>query len=235
MWFGDRSEEAKKVFLESKDHLLLLLQERPRDRTCREKLASVYLSLGVLASWAGQNQQALLHEKEGIAIAKRLTQDYPTDQQILSTMNKLLGNTNLQPTWPQQRSKGSTRTVSRVIREASRAISNCNSIHPIVSGCSFPGQSCAICEWRSCWGGQFSTNRYRERIELLRNQSGKENIEDLRSLANAATLDYVICCLKKAAHPMRSKHSRNSIGMILFFSRKNLREIRRWCTQTCDI
>ena len=76
--------------------LLPLLNDRPRDRTCRETLAGNYLSLGVLAGWAGQYGQELEFEKQGMEIARGLVQDYPTDQDGIPTLVEVKRGSNAQ-------------------------------------------------------------------------------------------------------------------------------------------
>ena len=198
MWFGDRKEEAKTVFLEAKDMLLQLLNDRPRDRTCRETLAGNYLSLGVLAGWAGQYGQELEFEKQGMEIARGLVQDYPTDQDVLRTMNSLQGNY-----YNSLKKLGSIDEAKELLKPLHESSEKLVALFPTVIDFVRKYRTWCVNYSRDLYNrGDHSAaislaNGCRERIGLIKNQSSKDDIEDLSKLENFATLEYIALLLEE--------------------------------------
>ena len=201
MWFGDRKAEAKTAFLESNEMLLQLLKERPRDRTCRQTLVRNYLHLGVLASWAGQLEQKMAFEREGMELAQRLIQDYPGDQEALSSMNTLLGNNY--STALEQGSLDDARVVLKLWHESSEKLVD---LFPTVISFVRAYSHSSVTYSRDLYKhGEHTTaisiaNRYKERLTLIKNQESEGDITALNTLAFDSTLDVVALLLEEGLY-----------------------------------
>ena len=192
MWFGDRQKEAKAVFLEAKEQLEKLLQERPKDKTCREKLAGVYLSLGVLASWVGEQTQKIEYERKGVVLAGQLVQDFPTDQASLAVYNSLLGNLYL------SLFKSGTAAEATGILYQNKEISE-KLVDLFPSVIDYLGSYHYATKYsiqRSVKEGKRQAalemaKRLREKVEIVKSKVGVVNSEGLRNIANFSIFVHV--------------------------------------------
>ena len=192
MWFGDRKKESKAVFLESKDQLEKLLIERPRDKSCRNELAGVYLSLGVLAGWANETALAIEIERKGVALTGQLVQDFPMDQRALSKHNILLGNLH------KDLSKIGAAEEAKAIFDQYREISEkLTDLYPsafdylgnyftatrtIIAGFYKEGKLPAALEM---------AKRLREKIKNVKSHVGVVDSEEMRNIGNYAIFAHV--------------------------------------------
>ena len=192
MWFGDRQKEAKAVFLESKVQLEKLLQERPKDKTCRENLAGVYLSLGVLAGWASEMTLAIEYDRKGVALAEQLVKDFPTDQSALSTYIILLGNLH------SGLSKIGAADEATAILDQRREISE-KLVDLFPSAIAYLGKYYTATEIsirKSFKEGKLPAalemaKRLREKVEIVKSHVGVVDSEELRNIANCSIFAHV--------------------------------------------
>jgi serine/threonine protein kinase/Flp pilus assembly protein TadD len=200
MWFGDRKAEAESVFLEAKNLLLQLLKDRPRDRTCRDALAGVYINLGVLAGWARKNEQKMEFEKQGLELARGLVQDYPTDQQALRTLSSLLGNHI-----SSQEKYGSTLEKQSLRKSYFDSCEKLVELFPTVIEYVWNYRVACLDYSRDLYNrGEKSqaltaANNCKELIGLIRTQGSKDDF-DLCRLEKFSTLEYVALLLEEGRY-----------------------------------
>ena len=192
MWFGDRQKEANAVFLESKEQLEKLFLERPKDKTCRENLAGVYLSLGVLAGWASEKTLAIEYERKGVALAWQLVQDFPTDQAALAVYNTLLGN--LYGSLSKSGTADEATSTLNQYREISEKL-----VDLFPSAIAYLGRYYTATEisiQKSFKEGKQPAalemaKRLREKVEIVKANVGVVDSEELRNIGNFAIFKHV--------------------------------------------
>lgn len=201
MWFGDRKVEAETVFLQANEMFRQLLKERPRDRACRQSLASTYLSLGVLAGWARQNERKLEYEKQGIEIARILVQDFPSDQEALTQLISLQGNL-----YSSLKTLGAIDEAKDLFRTYYESSEKLVDLFPtVVDFASKYVRASRIASLELYKSGDRTAalsiaSRCKERIALIRNKSSENNVAYVADFENLATLNYVSLLLEEGRY-----------------------------------
>jgi serine/threonine protein kinase len=92
MWWGRENEGARKTFIEAEQMFTSLLQERPKDRSCRDAKVSCLWNHSVVLKRLGKKEEALGLTRQSVKIQEELHRDFPTDRKLQLSLAKNLGN-----------------------------------------------------------------------------------------------------------------------------------------------
>lgn len=92
MWWGRENEGARKTFIEAEQMFTSLLQERPRDRSCRDEKVNCLWNHSVVLGRLGNKEEALRLTRQSVEMQEQLHRDFPTDRKLQLSLAKNLGN-----------------------------------------------------------------------------------------------------------------------------------------------
>ena len=92
MWWGRDNEGARKTLIEAEQMCADLMQERPKERYCRDARAGCQHNIAVVLGRLGRKEEAITLTRQSVEIRQQLHLDFPTDRKLQLVLAQNLGN-----------------------------------------------------------------------------------------------------------------------------------------------